>query len=153
VVGKLLWWRRWKVEINIKIYRRSVCCRGVHRTKPTQNGVPSWPLMLQVLKALDLMPEKSRDSSVCVATRLRGGWSGFWGSIPDTGREFFSAPPCPDRHWDPPSPCAMGTGAFSLEVKLPGLEADHSPLSSAKVNNAWSSSFTPPIHLHGVVLS
>jgi hypothetical protein len=28
--------------------------------------------------------------------------------------------------------------ALSLEVKRPGCEADHSPLSSAEVKNAWS---------------
>jgi hypothetical protein len=43
-------------------------------------------------------------------------------------------------------------GALSLEVKLPGREADHSPPSSAEVKNAWSYISTPPIRLHGVVL-
>jgi hypothetical protein len=45
-------------------------------------------------------------------------------------------------------------GALSLEVKRPGREADHSPLSSAKVNErSYSYTSTPPIHLHGMVLS
>jgi hypothetical protein len=44
-------------------------------------------------------------------------------------------------------------GTLSLGVKRPGLEADHSPPSSAEVKNAWSYTFTPPIRLHGVVLS
>jgi hypothetical protein len=44
-------------------------------------------------------------------------------------------------------------GAISLEVKRPGREADRSPPSSAKVKNAWSYTSTPPIRLHGVVLS
>jgi len=35
----------------------------------------------------------------------------------------------------------------------PGREADHSLPSSAEVKNAWSYTSTPPIHLHGVVLS
>jgi hypothetical protein len=43
--------------------------------------------------------------------------------------------------------------ALSLGVKRPGHEADHSPQSSAKVKNAWSYTSTPPIRLHGVVLS
>jgi hypothetical protein len=43
-------------------------------------------------------------------------------------------------------------GAPFLGVKRPGREADHSPPSSAEVNS-WSSTFTPPIRLHGVVLS
>jgi len=29
----------------------------------------------------------------------------------------------------------------------------HSPPSSAEVKNAWSYTFTPPVRLHGVVLS
>jgi hypothetical protein len=40
-----------------------------------------------------------------------------------------------------------------LGVKWPGCETDHSPPSSAKVKNAWSYTSTPPICLHGVVLS
>jgi hypothetical protein len=38
-------------------------------------------------------------------------------------------------------------------VKRPGREADHSPPSSAEVKNAWSYTYTPLIHLNGVVLS
>jgi hypothetical protein len=44
-------------------------------------------------------------------------------------------------------------GAFSLGVKRPGREVDHSPPSSAEVKNAWSYTSTPPIRLHGVALS
>jgi hypothetical protein len=47
----------------------------------------------------------------------------------------------------------MGTGALSLGVKRPGREADHSPPSNAEVKNAWSYTSTPPIGLHGVMLS
>jgi hypothetical protein len=47
----------------------------------------------------------------------------------------------------------MDTGGLSLGVKRPGREADHSPPSSAEVKNAWSYTSTPPIHLHGVMLS
>jgi hypothetical protein len=36
---------------------------------------------------------------------------------------------------------------------FPGSEAEHSPASSAEVKNAWSYTSTPPILLHGVVLS
>jgi hypothetical protein len=43
--------------------------------------------------------------------------------------------------------------ALSLGVKRPGIEADHSPPSSAEVKNEWSYTSTPPIRLHGVVLS
>jgi hypothetical protein len=44
-------------------------------------------------------------------------------------------------------------GALSLGLKSPGRESDQSPPSSAEVKNAWSYTFTPPIRLHGVVLS
>jgi hypothetical protein len=44
-------------------------------------------------------------------------------------------------------------GVLSLGVKRPGPEADHSPPSSAEVKNKWSYTSTPPIRLHGVVLS
>jgi hypothetical protein len=44
-------------------------------------------------------------------------------------------------------------GALSLGVNRSGREADHSPPSSAEVKNAWSYTSTPPIRLHGVVLS
>jgi hypothetical protein len=44
-------------------------------------------------------------------------------------------------------------GAPSLGVKRPGREADLSPPTSAEVKNAWSYTSTPPIRLHGVVLS
>jgi hypothetical protein len=43
--------------------------------------------------------------------------------------------------------------ALSLGVKRPGSEADHSPLSSAEVNSAWSYTSTLPIRLRGMVLS
>jgi hypothetical protein len=41
------------------------------------------------------------------------------------------------------SPIQWVPGALSLEVKRPGREADHSPLSSAEVKNAWSYNSTP----------
>jgi hypothetical protein len=44
-------------------------------------------------------------------------------------------------------------GALSLGVKRPWREADHSSPSSTEVKNEWSYKSTPPIRLHGVVLS
>jgi hypothetical protein len=38
-------------------------------------------------------------------------------------------------------------------VKRPGHEADHSPLSSAEVKNAWRYTSTLPVHFHGMVLN
>jgi hypothetical protein len=55
------------------------------------------------------------------------------------------APTQPPIQWVP--------GAFSLGVKRPGREADHSPPSSAEVKNVWRYTSTPPIRLHGAVLS
>jgi hypothetical protein len=43
-------------------------------------------------------------------------------------------------------------GFLSLGVKRPWREADYSPPSRAKVNNAWRYTSIPPIRLHGVVL-
>jgi hypothetical protein len=75
-------------------------------------------------------------------------------SIPGRGWEFFSSPPRPDRFWNPPSLQSNGyQGNLSLGVKRPGREADHSPPSSAEVKNPCSYISTPPIRLHGVVLS
>jgi hypothetical protein len=46
----------------------------------------------------------------------------------------------------------MGTRCSFLGVKRPGREADHSHLVP-RSNNEWSYTSTPPIRLHGVVLS
>jgi hypothetical protein len=84
---------------------------------------------------------------------LRAGLLGE-GSSPGRGWEFFSSPPPPDLLWGPPILLSNGhQGGLSLGVKRPGREADHSPPTSAKVQNAWSYTSTPSIRLHGVVLS
>jgi hypothetical protein len=41
-------------------------------------------------------------------------------------------------------------GLFSLGVKRPWREADHSPPYGVEVKNVWSHTFTPPIRLHDV---
>jgi len=46
-----------------------------------------------------------------------------------------------------------GIRALSLSIKRSGREAGHLPPSSADVKNAWSYTSTPPIRLHGAVLS
>jgi hypothetical protein len=48
---------------------------------------------------------------------------------------------------------SVGNGASSLAVKRAGREDNHSPQSSATINNAWSYTYTPPTRLHDVVLS
>jgi hypothetical protein len=42
----------------------------------------------------------------------------------------------------------MGTGDLSLGVKRPGREADHSPPSTAEVQNAWSYTSIHPIYIY-----
>jgi len=60
--------------------------------------------------------------------------------------DFLFSLPRPDRLW---GLLSMGAG----RIKWPGRESDHSPPSSAEVKNAWRYTSTPPISLHGVVLS
>jgi hypothetical protein len=43
-------------------------------------------------------------------------------------------------------------GTLSLGVTRPGLEAHHSPTSSAEVKKMWIYTSTPPIRLHGTTL-
>jgi hypothetical protein len=66
-----------------------------------------------------------RGSSVCGATGY--GLDGR-GSIPDRGKEFFSAAQRPDRLWCPPSLLSNG-------VEWPDREADHLHPSSAEAKN------------------
>jgi hypothetical protein len=49
-------------------------------------------------------------SSPCIAINagLRAGRSGFSGTIPSGGWEFFSSPPRPERLWGPPSLLSNG---------------------------------------------
>jgi hypothetical protein len=56
---------------------------------------------------------------------------------PAGARGFFLLPLCPDRLWGPPSLLYNGyRGVLSPGVKArPGRDADHSPPSSAEVEN------------------
>jgi hypothetical protein len=47
----------------------------------------------------------------------------------------------------------MGIVGLSPGVKRPGREADHSPPSSAEAENACVDASTPPIRLHGLVIT
>jgi hypothetical protein len=74
-------------------------------------------------------------------------------SRPGRGWEIFSSPPCPDQLWGLPSLLFNGHEGLSLVIKRPGREADHSPPSISEAKYVWNSTSTPPIRLHGVVLS
>jgi hypothetical protein len=74
---------------------------------------------------------------------LRAGRPEFWDSIPGAGGEFslHTASRLVLRPAQPP--IQRVPGALSLVVKRPEIEANHSPPSSAEVNNAWSCTSTP----------
>jgi hypothetical protein len=56
--------------------------------------------------------------------------------------------PCPERFWGPPNLLSKEYRGWKV-----GHEADHSPISTADVKNARIYDSTPPLRLHGVVLS
>jgi hypothetical protein len=66
------------------------------------------------------------------------------------GISLFTTAPWPALGLTQP-PIQWVPANLSLGVKRPGREAHHSPPSSAEVENAWSSTSTPPVCLHGVV--
>jgi hypothetical protein len=71
--------------------------------------------------------------------------AGFEPTIPVFERsKIMWGPTQPPIQWIP--------GALSLGVERPGCEADHSPPSSAEVQNSWRYTSTPLIHRHGVVV-
>jgi hypothetical protein len=76
-------------------------------------------------------------------------WATSWtikGSSPDRGGNFSLYHRVKTGSGAHPASYLMG-------IMRQGHEADHSPPSSAEVKNAWSYNSTPPIRLHGVVLS
>jgi hypothetical protein len=106
-----------------------------------------------VIISLFIITSKSRDSSVGIALGYglddrglgfdsRRGWGIF---LFTTTSRTALGPTQPPIQWVP--------GALSLGVKRPRREANHIPPSSAEVTKAWSYTSTPPIRLHGMVLS
>jgi hypothetical protein len=85
------------------------------------------------------------------STGLGAGWLGFE-SRQGLGIFLFASASRPALGPTQP-PIQWISGALSLVIKRPGREADHSPPSSAEVKNAWGYTSTPPIRLHGMVLS
>jgi len=66
---------------------------------------------------------------------------------------FFSLTPCTDQFWDPSGLILNGFWGLSLRVKQAGHETYHPLSSSAEVKDLCSYTFTPPIYLHGMMLS
>jgi hypothetical protein len=84
------------------------------------------------------------DSSVDIETSY--GLDDREVGVPSPGRIknfFFSTSPRPSLGPTQP-PIQRVTGAFTPGVDRPGLEADHSPPTSAKVKNMWMYTSTPP---------
>jgi hypothetical protein len=90
---------------------------------------------MQIMKLTE-----SQDSSVGIATGYGLDGRGLEIFLFDTMSRPALRPTQPPIQWV--------LGALS-----PGREADHSPPYNAKVKNAWSYTSTPPIRLHGAVLS
>jgi hypothetical protein len=96
---------------------------------------------------------KSRDSSVGIAlgyglddrdsrVRFPAGLGIF---LFTTVSGTALGPTQPPIQWVP--------GVLSLKVHRPEREAERSPPCSTEVKNAWSYISTPPVRLHGLVLS
>jgi hypothetical protein len=68
------------------------------------------------------------------------------------GMFLFTTASRPDLRPTQP-PIQLLAGTLSLKVKRPGREADHSPPSSAEVNNAWTYTFPAPAYFHCVMRS
>jgi hypothetical protein len=77
------------------------------------------------------------------------------GSIPGRAMDFFLFITASKSVLEPTQPpIQLVSGILFPGVKWPGREANHSPPpSTAEVKNARRYTTTPPICLHGVVLS
>jgi hypothetical protein len=104
---------------------------------------------LSTLYQLQSLYSKSHDSLVGIVIRLRAAQSGIRVRYP--GIFLFTTASRPALGpIQPPILCVPEDP--SMGVKRPGGEADHSPPTSAKVNNAWNYTSITPIHLQGVGL-
>jgi hypothetical protein len=79
----------------------------------------------------------SRDSSVCIATRLRPGSRGL---TPGRQRDFSFLHNVQTGSGDHPDCYTRGTGALSQRVKRQGRGTDQSPPSRAKFKGTYTSS-------------
>jgi hypothetical protein len=80
--------------------------------------------------------DRSDDTATCYGLDSRG-------SIPGRGKLFLFYPQRPDWLWGPPNLLFNGYRGSFPGLKRPGLEADHSPPSSADVKNSGAVSPLP----------
>ena len=66
------------------------------------------------------------------------------------GQYVFFSPKCPDWLWGPPTLLFSGKQSRFPELRRPGNEAKHTPISTTNVKNGWSYIFTLYICLYGV---
>ena len=64
--------------------------------------------------------------------------------------EFCVVHILPDRLWGPPILLFNGFRGFFSGVKRPGRNVDHTPSSSAEIENEWSYTSTPAMLLPGL---
>lgn len=87
----------------------------------------------------------TRDSSVCIRTKVRAGKPSNMCLI--SGRSDASTTAV--QFTQPPFQRARGFSPRKDEKR--GSEPDHLPQSAAGVQNGWTHISAPPIHLHSVV--
>jgi hypothetical protein len=69
------------------------------------------------------------------------------------GSKIFTSPYCPEWFWDPPNLLSNGYWkVLSLEVKILGREADHSPPIGTEKKKIMDLHINSPC-LHGIVLN
>jgi hypothetical protein len=90
---------------------------------------------------------RSWDSSVNIGPWLWAGWSGV--RCPAGARDFsFQNFQASSEAY--PTSYPVGTSVIFPRVKRPGREVDHWPQYNAGVEDEWSYTSAPPIHLHGM---
>jgi hypothetical protein len=91
---------------------------------------------------------RSWDNVVSIVARLRTRPSGV--PMPAGLGVFLSSSNRPNRLWGQPSLVFNGYWGSFPGVKRPRRGVDHSPTSSAEVENEWSCSCAPRVCLHGM---
>jgi hypothetical protein len=125
------------IDVGLKKYSRQVIVCTVHDKELT--GAPRCI--------------KSRDSSVGVALGYGFDDRGSRVRFPAEAGNFSLHHRVQNGSGAHPASYPMGARGSFPGVKRPGREADHSPPTSAEVKNVLSYTSTPPIRLHGLVLS